>query len=88
MRRSARCVYLHLLQRFVGKPLVCRIDGVVGKMRVLLKKPESTTSRPFTSVVQAVIKSLETIPSSDRSSKTFQRSRPRMVIDEPSRTTG
>ena len=54
-------------------------------MRVLLKNPESTTSRPVASVVQAPRRSGETMPSSDRNSKIFQRSRPRIDMEDPSR---
>ena len=50
---------------------------------MLLKNPESTRSRPVISRVARRIKSFETMPSSVRSSKTFQDSRPRMEIEEP-----
>ena len=59
-----------------------------GKMRVLLKKPERTTSRPVESVVQAASRSGETMPSRERSSKMFQRSLPRMEMEEPSLASG
>ena len=39
-------------------------------------------------IPSSIIRSFETMPSTERSSKMFQRSRPRIVIDEPSRTTG
>ena len=55
---------------------------------MLLKNPESTTSRPVIPRVQRRINSLETIPNSGRSSKTFQVSRPRMVSDDSGSTSG
>ena len=55
---------------------------------MLLKKPESTISRPVISRVQRRINSFETMPSSGRSSKTFQVSRPRMVSEESGSASG
>ncbi len=55
---------------------------------MLLKKPESTTSRPVIPRVQAAIQSFDTIPSTDRSSKTSQYSSPRIVIADSGRTSG
>jgi hypothetical protein len=57
-------------------------------MRVLLKNPESTTSRPVASVMHEASKSGETIPRSERSSKIFHLSRPKMDIEQPSRAIG
>ena len=57
-------------------------------MPTLLKKPDSTISRPVISRVQRRISSFETMPSSGRSSKTFQVSRPRMVSDESGSASG
>ena len=55
---------------------------------MLLKKPDSTISRPVISRVQRRINSFETIPSSGRSSKTFQTSRPRIASEESGRSIG
>ena len=55
---------------------------------MLLKKPDSTTSRPLASPVHDDIRSFDTMPSSERSSNTFQFFWPRMAMLDPLRTTG
>ena len=57
-------------------------------MLMLLKKPDSTTSRPHASPVQVSIMSFETMPSWARSANTSQVSFPRIDIDESTRATG
>jgi len=62
------------------------VSNVINKM--LEKNPDRTMFRPETERVQAAIRSLDTIPSSLRSSVTFQRSWPKIRSDEPSRSSG
>ena len=57
-------------------------------MRVLLKKPERTTSRPVESLVHEASKSGETMPRRLRNWKMSQRWRPRISREEPALVTG
>jgi len=59
-----------------------------GKMRVLLKKPERTTSKPLASPVHEDIKIVRHDAEQESQLKTFQFVRPRMAMLEPFRTTG
>jgi len=87
-QRSARCAIpsrastVSLRRKCSGSGWWC------GKIRVLLKNPLNTTSRPVASVVHAANRSGDTIPNKFLNSKTSHRSRPRIAIDDPSRATG
>ena len=62
--------------------------GIVSPDLLAACTTDTTRSRPVASVVHAASKSGETIPSRERSSNTFQSVRPRIAIDESSRTSG
>ena len=67
--RSARCDIFESARAASASSRCRRSTSWCGKMRVLLKKPDSTTSRPQASPEHRDIKSFDTIPSNERSSK-------------------
>ena len=59
--------YLQLGQRSVSHRTVPGIDDMIRENAVLLKNPDSTTSRPQASPVHESIRSFDTMPSRARS---------------------
>ncbi len=73
VRATIRQVWhFHLLEGALGAVRISGVTSWFGQIPMLLKNPDSTMSRPVRSRVQMVMRSLDTMPSRERSSNTFQ----------------